>query len=113
MDDRLAKLPQVRALAEEMARELQSAHPWRRKPWQDEQPSMRAADTEAQLSLLCDLSRPASRDALARLGEAHDGRWESIPGHDRKEWVSRGWNHMRDDPSALAEELLVVLGGEE
>jgi len=141
MDDRLSKLPQVRELAEEMARE-RFLMEWRKYegpvvPWDEAHKDCRTSRILNELLLLCDLSRPASRDALVRLGIERDNRCEARRGpiklsaypwavhHKGVFCVSRTtedearaafggivavfWSALRDDPEALAAEILEVL----
>ena len=125
MDDRLSKLPQVRELAEEMARE-RFLMEWRKYegpvvPWDEAHKDCHTSRILNELLLLCDLSRPASRDALVRLGEKHDTRWVATGrrcpdgrhyhGTEAVCMAARGehWHALRNDPEALAAEILEVL----
>ena len=74
-DPKLAALPAIRRLAEEQAREEYEAYGrayharYRNetlRPWGNHHGD-RDCEVVAQLALLADLSRPASRDAVARL----------------------------------------------
>jgi hypothetical protein len=102
-DPRLAALPALRKRAEEEARDLFVArHTDAARGHRDwlEDDNERELSIRAHLSLLSDLTRPASRDAVARiidqLGDARD--------RDAAE-------HARDDAEALASLALAVLGG--
>lgn len=78
--------PELRALAEEEARALMCAMhapEWERRTrsaprpvpegWATADAAMLQTLTESHLTLLCDLTRPASRDAVARLVAARVG----------------------------------------
>jgi len=112
-DPRLAALAALRKRAEEEAKALCEVcadtfalHMGADMPamyergWDGMHEDERDALTAANLALLSDLTRPASRDAVARiidqLGDARD--------RDAAE-------HARDDAEALASLALAVLGG--
>ena len=89
--------PIVRAAAEEMARDLQ-------REWTTEHGDFMAclatlADPFAVL--LCNLSRPASRDWWVR--------WGSRLSVEPVNAAARRWHALRDDPDALAAAILAAL----
>ena len=89
MTDTLPAFPELRALAEAQARALYGAFPSQRgpfpardgcgltvhapTPWEEQGADFRASLIDAHLALLRDLSRPESRDAVARLLAAKVG----------------------------------------
>lgn len=104
-DPRLAALPALRKLAEEEAHDywasvrqiVPTAAPWEQTPAYGKDVQIRA-----RLILLSDLTRPASRDAVARLvaprlaGGCNIG-WliEAIEGGSSDSLSSEKWRHAR------------------
>lgn len=88
--------------------------------WEGVPAKLRAMWTDACLATLCDLTKPASRDALVRLCIAREmEKWDAEMFHltddRRSRWhsthldtVRAYWHALRDDPDALAPAALAV-----
>lgn len=132
--------PIVLAAAEETAREIHAAigevmpddeagECW--CEWEDEAADHRATRITTHARLLCDLTRPASRDWWVRWGAKEDGdrgvaafiqavaeersrmsdAWMPDPrGEDRARLhAANRWHALRDNPEALAAAILAAL----
>lgn len=114
-----ANHPIVRAMAEEIARETYRAVTIamdRTDPdgWDGLGASHRTGDVAGYIALLCDLTRPASRDAWVRWGIAWEGaqtlRAPASPANDhRQDTTLYRWHMLRDNPEALTAAVCAAL----